>query len=98
MYLNPVMIERSSAIRIVLHITIALFKLKRKKFRDIHLNIQGIIRELKHTQQQRRFIMPENTKDFDFSLIINDVESSDGQTRHQYFEANETETEEISQK
>lgn len=33
-----------------------------------------------------------NEKDFDFSLIVDDCESSDGQKRHQYFTAKENET------
>jgi len=88
MYLNPVMVEKSSVIRIVLHIITVMLKLKRKKFKDIPLNIKGIVRELKH---KRRSVMP-NEKDFDFSLIVEDCESSDGQKRHQYFTAKENES------
>jgi hypothetical protein len=83
------MVEKSGTIRVMLHIIIVMLKLKRKKFKDIPINIQGIIRELRH--KQRRYVM-SNEKDFDFSLIVNDCESSDGQKRHQYFTAEENES------
>lgn len=89
MFLNPVSVQQSKTIRIILHVMVILLKLKRKQFKNIPCNIQGIFRELKHKPGGNM----DNTQEFDFSLIVDDCESSDGQKRHQYFETKETEPE-----
>jgi hypothetical protein len=90
MYLNPVVFEKSGTMRIVLHVIIVLLKLKRKQFRNIPMNLEGIFREVYHIKIRRHNVSKEN---FDFSLIVDDCESSDGQKRHQYINAKETKTE-----
>jgi hypothetical protein len=88
------MFEKSGTMRIVLHVIIVLLKLKRKQFGNIPMNLKGIIREMYHINI-RRHNMPSDKNNFDFSLIVDDCESSDGQKRHQYINAKETKTETV---